>query len=268
MSLFKKVLFRLSANEPVQRLLEFNVRAAQYLMGIGAGSSADSSGERVLVRALLAGHAGRDTPLTIFDVGANQGQFLTLIRKGLRGRPAHIHAFEPGSRAFEVLRERWDGNPDVTLNNAALGRTAEERDLFFDEPGSGIASMYRRRLDHLGREFDQSERIQVDTLDRYCEARRVKAIDLLKMDVEGNELEVLQGSLRMLGSRAIRMLSFEFGGCNIDSRTFLQDFFYLLKAHGMGRMFRITPGGYLMPVDRYQEILEQFRTTNFVAMHS
>jgi hypothetical protein len=60
------------------------------------------------------------------------------------------------------------------------------------------------------------------------------------------------------------MVMFEFGGCNIDTRTYFQDFFYFFKKHDMS-IYRITPSGFFHPIPKYLEELEQFRTTNFLA---
>lgn len=40
---------------------------------------------------------------------------------------------------------------------------------------------------------------------------------------------------------AIDRVTFEFGGCNIDTRTYFQDYWYFFKTFGF-RVFRITPG--------------------------
>jgi hypothetical protein len=61
------------------------------------------------------------------------------------------------------------------------------------------------------------------------------------------------------------MVAFEFGGSNIDSRSFFQDFYYFFKAQKFN-LSRITPSGYLYPIKSYSELLEQFRCTNFVAV--
>jgi len=89
---------------------------------------------------------------------------------------------------------------------------------------------------------------------------------LLKIDVEGHELDVLTGALEMLKNHRIRMVSFEFGGCNIDTRTFFQDYWkFFAQFHGF-EFYRITPSGYLTRVWKYREIYEQFRTTNFLVI--
>ena len=56
---------------------------------------------------------------------------------------------------------------------------------------------------------------------------RNQEIDIMKLDVEGHELDVLEGSRKTINS--IKLIQFEFGGCNIDSKTFFQDFYYFLK---------------------------------------
>jgi hypothetical protein len=61
------------------------------------------------------------------------------------------------------------------------------------------------------------------------------------------------------------MVSFEFGGCNVDSRTFVRDFFEFFAAQKMS-LARVTAFGGLYSLPHYEEALEQFRTTCFVAM--
>jgi len=63
------------------------------------------------------------------------------------------------------------------------------------------------------------------------------------------------------------MCSFEFGGCNLDSRTFLRDYFEFFDKYNM-KIFRITPSGTLVSLSRYHEHLERFTTTNYVAVRS
>ncbi len=123
----------------------------------------------------------------------------------------------------------------------------------------------KRKLDYLGVDFDYSEDVSIDTLDDYCRANNIKDIDLLKLDVEGHELDVLEGSRETLKRKMIKMISFEFGGCNIDTRTFLRDFYYLLNEFSF-LLYRITPSGYFYSIEKYSEKLEQFRTTNFIGI--
>jgi hypothetical protein len=67
----------------------------------------------------------------------------------------------------------------------------------------------------------------------------------------------------MFESGAVKLVTFEFGGCNVDTRTFFRDFFEFFKALGM-TIYRITPNGHFHPIRRYRETEEQFSTINYV----
>lgn len=255
-----------SGNYRAQKALQNYVSYSQKLMGIGSGAGVNSSGEKILLKYLKIIHNSTSEPLCIFDVGANKGQFLNMILGGLQNISYTIHAFEPSEKTFGMLSENFKHSPNVLLNNFGLGKTPGEFSLFYDKVGSGMASLSNRRLDHFGIDFNLSEEVKIETLEKYCERHSIQNIDLLKLDVEGHEIDVLNGGEKMFYNKKIQMISFEFGGCNIDSRTFFQDFWYFFKEHGNYDIFRITPTGYLMPILEYQEIYEQFRTTNFLAI--
>jgi FkbM family methyltransferase len=258
-------LARVTGRDAAQRLLAKVADTAHYLMGIGAGTDAAASGERVVIDRLRRLKDG-DRPLCVFDVGANRGQFLDLVLRDLGDTPARVHAFEPSSAAFRALAERFGRHPAVVLNHAGLGRAPGTAVLHSDQAGSGLASLYRRNLAHFGIEFKDAEEVVIDSADEYCRRAGVDRVDLLKLDVEGHELDVLRGADGLFAGRRVRMVTFEFGGCDIDSRTFFQDFWYFFRDRGMGRVYRITPSGYLAPIRDYREADEQFRTTNYLVL--
>lgn len=258
----RSVLPRITGNRISQVLLEKGVNLAQYLQGVGGGAEVISSGETGIF-PLLMESSDPERTLRIFDVGANIGQYLQLAYACLNGCRFHIDSFEPSSEAYAALCDNARNYSNVTLNNFDLGREMQEAELFYDQAGSGLASLSKRRLAHCGITMGLSERVRIETLDFYCREHQIEYIDLLKLDVEGHELEVLNGASRMFSKAAISMVQFEFGGCNIDTRTFLKDFFYFFSDRGM-RMARVTPSGYLHEMRSYSEVQEQFRTSNFL----
>jgi FkbM family methyltransferase len=260
----QKLLSLLLANQAGQSFLARSVKKRLRLMGIGSGTAAARSGEKVLAD-LLNGLPQTDRKLCIFDVGANKGQFLSLMLDNLTRTEFSIHSFEPAKSTFSLLNQKHGNSPGVILNHMALAAEPGELKLYYDAPGSGLASLTKRQLDHLDIEFEQSETVTVSTVEAYREKNNIKTIDLLKIDVEGHELDVLSGARPAFEAGDIRMTSFEFGGCNIDTRTFLRDFFIFFKRYEMV-LYRITPSGFLYKLTEYRETLEQFRTSNFIAV--
>ncbi|WP_236618346.1 FkbM family methyltransferase [Rhodopirellula europaea] len=238
-----------------------NAIISQKMMGIGSGAGVLNSGEAA-VFPLLPRQPSE--PLVVFDVGSNHGQFLNLTRRSLAGTDFLIHCFEPGQKTFESLSSQ-ETDSRVTLNNIAVGNCEESRTLFYDQYGSGMASLTKRELNHRGIQFDKSEEVSVTTIDRYCEKHGIQGIDLLKLDIEGHELDALKGADETFSRNAIRLVTFEMGGCNIDTRTFFRDFWNFFTQRNMS-LHRITPSGSLIKIRRYKESHEQFRTTNFLAI--
>ncbi len=256
----------LTGNPIGQYLLDNAVIAGQFLQGIGGGANTANSGERAIFDRIAKNtdHAGRgQDSLCVFDVGANCGQFLNLALDCLRNRKVNVHCFEPGSRAFERLCKAAASRPGVFVNNCALGKVAGRLPLFYDAEGSDLSSLTRQNLAHRGIEMNRSEIVDVQTVDQYCLARNIRRIDLLKIDVEGHELEVLEGASELFRQSAVGLVTFEFGNASVDARVFMKDYFAFFQVHGM-RIARITPSGYCHELVTYKESLEQFRVTNLI----
>jgi len=257
--------FSLLAGRPrLRRRLNSFLLQAQARLGVGSGGHVAVSGEAVLFRVLDEFTERQQKDVCIFDVGANQGQYLDSIFRGLPGRRFSVHSFEPSAGTFKILNEKFGHVPNVHLNSFGLGRERGEFDFFSDAEGSGLGSLTHRQLEHLGIHHDRSERVIIETLDRYCADHGIQTIDLLKIDVEGHELDVLQGGVALFSRRGVRLLTFEFGGCNIDTRTYVRDFWDFFMRQGMLSFHRIMPCGRLFRIESYTESLEMFRTTNFV----
>jgi hypothetical protein len=99
--------------------------------------------------------------------------------------------------------------------------------------------------------------------DYWTERLGRRDLDIVKIDIEGHELAALDGFGDAI--LATRVLQFEFGGSNIDTRTYFQDFWYFFRRFEFD-LYRITPFG-LAYVDRYREVDETFLVTNYVAVN-
>jgi FkbM family methyltransferase len=160
----------------------------------------------------------------VFDVGANRGDWTATV---LTINPAlEVHAFEPSPESFAQLAAR-PLSAQVRCNNLGLGAIAEQRELYTIGIDSAMRSLYPRAgLEDYGIAMPTAgEPVTITTLDAYCKAARVDAIDYLKIDTEGHDLQVLRGATELIGRRAVRCIQFEYGSSNVDSRDLLKDFF-------------------------------------------
>ena len=196
------------------------------------------------------------------DVGGNIGDYSLEL---LRNSPSmEIHIFEPAAVNFNKLETTFDALQNVYVNKLALSDTENTTVLYSDVPGSGMGSMAHRRLDHFGISMECVEEIKAIKFEKYWNdvlGRRV--VDLVKLDIEGFELAALRGFGEAIGS--VRVIQFEFGGCNLDIRTNFQDYYYYFKELGW-HLYRITPLG-LEEIKKYNELDEIYLTTNFIAVN-
>ena len=230
-------------------------------MNYGNGGDIDQSGE-LNVFKIIDEAFDKDTKLILFDVGGNVGNYSKALSHFFNRR-AIIHSFEPSRKTFEMYLKATSGLQNVISNNVGLSDIESNVLLYSNIEGSSLASIYPRKLDHFGLAMDKKEQITLTTIDSYCTNELIERIHFLKLDIEGHEFNAIQGAKEMLINKRINYIQFEFGGCNIDSRSYFQDFYYLLKDNY--RIYRIVKDG-LYEIKSYKETYEIFITINYLAV--
>lgn len=225
---------------------------------LGKGWVTELGNEVGFIHRLLE-KAPSDVELCI-DIGGNHGDYTTELLKQFP--MSKVVVFEPSKTNVFKLEQRFEGNDRVSIVPKAVGEQNTNALLFSDELGSGMGSLTKRRLDHFNISFDASEPVSVLRFEDYwTEVLNQKPIDICKLDIEGHEFEALKGFGKALDY--IQIIQFEFGGTQIDSKTFFQDFWYLLNSYEFD-IYRMSPLG-LIKVEKYKESDEYFAYTNFLA---
>jgi FkbM family methyltransferase len=133
-----------------------------------------------------------------------------------------------------------------------------------DYNGSSHASLSSAIFSEVYRVKTKSETIDLTTVDEFCRLNHIDCIDLLKIDVEGYELNVLKGAKGMLNSRRVRFIQFEFTQLNSSIGVFFKDFYDLLVENY--QIFRLLPHG-IEPINAYNPTLHEiFGYQNFVCI--
>ncbi|PKU24464.1 FkbM family methyltransferase [Telmatospirillum siberiense] len=155
-------------------------------------------------RALMHGvaatveHAGPLRGLSVasvLDIGANNGQFALLARH--LWPAARISSFEPLADASARFSSVLGNDPSVNLFNVALGVERGEADFHVSrraDSSSMLAITNRQTAMFPGTEEISMIKVPVDRLDALLTANELRPPVLLKIDVQGFEIPVLEGS--------------------------------------------------------------------------
>jgi len=134
----------------------------------------------------------------VLDVGGSYGYYALLLSR-LVGEKGRIYSFEPDWRNFERLTHNLPLNNiknviavPVCASNVSMGLAPWSS--FEDEPWHS-----RLMNDRIEGDFQWTTAVPVTTLDNFAEVLNIlDKIRLIKIDVEGAELKVLEGAIRLL----------------------------------------------------------------------
>ena len=244
-------------------MLAFNLRLYRLaLRGIGIGNfeSPALSGEHHFISNFCAQYGGA----VVLDVGANVGDYSAQICR--LDQTSKVFAFEPHPASYESLESqaRVSG---FTAINMALGNARGTQQLFdyLEGNGSQHATLYRDVIEEMYGAPSTSVEVAVETVDSFMALRGIDRINLLKIDTEGNELQVLQGSFNAIKNKQIDIVHFEFNSMNVMSKAFMRDFYDLLPGFSFYRMF---PDGLAFLAQYNCHLLEIFEYQNIVAIRN
>jgi|GEM_PF-4835270 len=131
------------------------------------------------------------------DIGANIGWYSVLIGKS--SAKCKCYSFEPHPQVYRSLTRHIHINKvtdKVIPINSGLGRKQEKKVLYtFRDYGHGHSS-----LSDLGSSDYETSQVTIITLDSFILEYNVNGIKIIKLDVEGAELDVLNGATNLLKS--------------------------------------------------------------------
>ena len=141
----------------------------------------------------------QDSISVVYDVGAYNGIWSKAFAIYTRGK---VYSFEPNPEVQEEFKERTQKFNNIYLQPVACGAEKKEAVEYVDEHKGAASSLLAMSNLHK-REFTKtgeshSVNISVVSLDEWIRHNNMPIPQLLKMDVQGYELEVIKGSIKIL----------------------------------------------------------------------
>ena len=191
----------------------------------------------------------------IIDIGAHKGEFLEKMLK--IEKVNSFYAFEPQRNIFNELSERFSKNEKITLFNFAMDKEITNKKLKINKLSmtSTLAeinekSLYLKVKNFLTfskSNFEDEYEIQTNTVDKIFKNISLQKA-LLKIDVEGFEMNVIEGSLMKLKEISFVLLENQFG--NHYKNNNFKDIINILSKQN----FKICKK-FIFPTLHYQDVL-------------
>ena len=191
----------------------------------------------------------------IVDVGAHKGEFLEKMLK--IEKVNSFYAFEPQKDIFNDLNERFSKNNKITLLNYAVDKEITNKKMQINKFSmtSSLAevnekSLYFKLKNFLTRSksnFVDEYEVQTNTIDNFFKNVNLEKT-LLKIDVEGYEMNVIKGSLMKLKEIPYVIIENQFG--NHYQNSNFKDIKDVLFKYNF-----IVSKKFVFPTMHYQDVL-------------
>ena len=153
----------------------------------------------------------------IFDVGSHRGESIDYFIK-LKNLKK-IQSFEPQKDIFLVLKKKYKNNNKVILNQIALSQNENYKDFYINDLSStssfsrlnkkSLWLKIKNKILNKKNPIINKIKIRSLTIDKFIKQKKIKKIDLLKIDTEGHELEVLKGALKTIQEHKVKFILIE-----------------------------------------------------------
>lgn len=134
--------------------------------------------------------------LVILDIGANFG-YLSMVWAQTIAKRGMVYAFEPNARVYSSFRKSVDANnldAIIKVENQAVGRSNGKVALYINNTTSNV----KANVLNVDEELPLSTNIAMTSIDSFLKSKTLLACDLIKIDVDGIELDILKGSIKTI----------------------------------------------------------------------
>jgi len=190
--------------------------------------------------------------MCFIDIGAHIGEYV-LLSAPIIGSKGKIYAFEPDPRNFCILELNVHLNrlqDIVVINNYAVDRQSGFVNLMLFKESS-ISRIFKE-INFQGKKSKSIVKVPSISLNDYVKNKKIDKVDIIKIDVEGAELFVLEGASNLLSRSKddAPILIFEYSPSNCQSLGYRAELILqLLREYGYS-IFLLYPDGHIFKTDK------------------
>lgn len=213
----------------------------------------------------------------VIDVGTNKGTWSDILinyrDSSVMANKYEVHMFECNQMLLNYLKVKFDYNEHIIYCDRACYSESHQVKLFdcFEDYHSGLSSLYHNpKWEQIEKKQKQVKTI---TLDDYAESvhsmyrtsnlsnEPIKEIDIIKIDVEGAEMDVLLGCEYLLREHKIKFIQVEYSEhYKVSQHTFKQLLDYI---SALGYNAWTFDGTYFNKVNK-ETFVEDYQAHNFI----
>lgn len=219
------------------------------MMGIGNYENFILSGEKNISKTIFNFYNKKK--FVYFDVGAGRNSETSQLI--LNHFPnANGYLFEPMPETYKALKSKYKSSINIHCHQVALSDKNGYLKLYdYENKQTQHATAYLDSL-KLSKQNISKHKVIKTTIDEFVLKNKIKKINYLKVDVEGQEYAVLTGAIKCIHN--IDFIQFEFNSMNIYSKTRFIDFYELLsKSFVIYRMYQNE----LLQIYKYEPIYQE-----------
>ena len=203
------------------------------------------------------------------DVGAYIG-FHACVAARFVGETGFVYAIEPNPEIYEILLTniRINKLTNISPLEIALGAEESEAHIYdYNRTNIGAASLIRPQ----GVSEESGKLVRVTAIDRLIENKQLRIPTLIKIDVEGFELEVLKGAKTLLEGSQAPMLCVEYSNLHPQYRGNPRDIYIFIKSVNDYSFYKLKYGkevpSKLVRISREQELPDHDNVFCFLNEH-
>lgn len=190
---------------------------------------------------------------TVLDVGSNKGQFILLL-EGLFDKKKLIYSFEPIKEVLAKQRKFFFNRKNIFFYNMGLGSKKSKNKNFYITNRKDSSSFLKVNSNlYKSNDFKilSKRKVDLSTIDNEMNNKKILMPILMKIDVQGYEMEVLRGSNKFL--KKIKYIVIEVSNKEIYlTQSISHDLIKFMKKNRF-KIVKKSSSNYLYNTNTYQK---------------